>query len=354
MSSPVHGLRIAVIYNTDFASCERENGDEPPSYAADAEVAETAHHVCGALRDVGADAFPMPISSSLAGLVGRLRRQRTDLVFNLVESLGNEASREWQLPALLERYRVPYTGNAPRTLRASFAKEQAHAILSRAGVRVPRALAVKSVAELDQALAKGPVPETSFVKPARADGSIGIDQGSIVRDREALRARVEWLTRHLAGPCLVEEYLPGPEINVAVFPDPRDGWLVPTEIDFTGFPADYAPIVTYECKWVPGGPESTAFSRPCTSLGPAERDEVLEIARRALFAVQATGYGRVDLRFDAQGRPAVIDVNPNPDLHPDAGLAIAAATVGLGYSELVSQIASHALRTPIGVAAGQS
>ena len=57
---------------------------------------------------------------------------------------------------------------------------------------------------------------------------------------------------------------------------------------------------------------------------------------------RASGYGRVDVRMDARGRLYVIDVNPNPDLSADAGLARQAAAAGWSYPDLVGRIAELA------------
>jgi hypothetical protein len=55
------------------------------------------------------------------------------------------------------------------------------------------------------------------------------------------------------------------------------------------------------------------------------------------------GYGRVDMRIDAAGRPWVLEVNANPDIAPDAGLARMAAAAGLDYGALVRGICERAL-----------
>jgi hypothetical protein len=55
------------------------------------------------------------------------------------------------------------------------------------------------------------------------------------------------------------------------------------------------------------------------------------------------GYGRVDLRIDASGQPWILEVNPNPDIAPDAGLARMAGVAGIDYPALVRSICELAL-----------
>jgi D-alanine-D-alanine ligase len=77
--------------------------------------------------------------------------------------------------------------------------------------------------------------------------------------------------------------------------------------------------------------------------------ELIETARRAFLALGGNGYGRVDLRLDAGGRPAVIDVNPNPSLDRQGGFAAAARWAGLAYDDLIVLLAREAsLKEPHG------
>jgi hypothetical protein len=55
------------------------------------------------------------------------------------------------------------------------------------------------------------------------------------------------------------------------------------------------------------------------------------------------GYGRVDMRIDDQGRPWILEVNANPDIAPDAGLARMAGVAGIEYAALIRSICELAL-----------
>ncbi len=334
-------LRAAVLVNSDFESraAERESGG-PRGFEADAAVLDTARAVVAALARLGVATEELRVRASLAGVGAELARRGVGTVFNLVESIDNDYGREWQVPALLERHGVHYTGNGPRPLRLCRTKDRARRVLERAGVRVARGLSLRDASALTvKRLAALPFP--CFVKPARVDGSIGVDRDSLCPHPDALAARLERLGRHLPGPFLIEEYLPGKEINVSLFPEPVRGHVVATELDFSALSPDLPRFVTYDSKWNPASPEYASRSVPA-ALEPALQSEVESLARRAFSALGGSGYGRVDMRLDGAGRPCVIDVNPNNDLHPEAGLALAARSIGIDYEQLIAEILAHA------------
>jgi hypothetical protein len=82
----------------------------------------------------------------------------------------------------------------------------------------------------------------------------------------------------------------------------------------------------------------------CPADLPTElAEELRRIALTAWRAVGGQGYGRIDFRIDGNGKPWLLEVNANPDLAPDAGLARMAAVAGLDYSALVHAICEQAL-----------
>ena len=335
LSAPVPA-QFVVAHNTVEGDDEAE---EPPSLAADAEVEEVAHAVVAALSAGGVDAALLPVRS-LGPALAELEGGGATHVFNLVEGIGGDACGEPDFAQALEAARLPYTGNGPEVLTVALHKDLTRRLLAAFRIPVPEGRVIHSLADL----AAGPLPPWPlFVKPAAADGSIGVDQGSVVADRRSLRARVDRLLSAFDGPVLVEAYLPGPEVNVAVVPRPGGTVLLPTVIDFSRNPRDLWPIVSYDCKWVEGSAEYQAFSRPAAEVLPeAMIDRAVDVAGAACLAVGLQSSGRIDLRFSADGWPRVIDVNPNCDLPPEAGLALAARAAGIDYTDLILGVAADA------------
>ncbi|HET9993031.1 MAG TPA: hypothetical protein VFQ65_31065, partial [Kofleriaceae bacterium] len=103
-------------------------------------------------------------------------------------------------------------------------------------------------------------------------------------------------------------------------------------------------IVSYAAKWEEDHVDYAGTKPvPLRDATPALVAAIEQVALDAYRAVELRDYGRVDLRVDAAGMPWVIDVNPNPDISPDAGVTRAAAAAGMSYPQMVDEIARIAL-----------
>jgi D-alanine-D-alanine ligase len=269
--------------------------------------------------------------------------RRADLVFNLCEGVQGVAHWEDHVVAALEFAGVPFTGAGSWTVAACRRKAAANAILAAAGVPIPQ-----------WTLAHGRMPDDfplpAIVKPAAEDASAGLDRASVVTDRKSLRARVAAMTEQF-DEVLVQRYITGRELNVG-FVGQRA--LPVAEIDFTTMPAGRWPILTYAAKWHTGSPDDLGSVPVCPAmLSERLAGRVVRTAEAAWRALHGSGYGRVDLRVDAEGRPWVLEVNPNPDLTDEAGLSRMGRAAGWDYPELVRRIAEVALREAQGAKAAR-
>ncbi len=181
-----------------------------------------------------------------------------------------------------------------------------------------------------------------IVKPAREDGSIGIRFGSVATDLESLRQAVHWVWR-MHQPALVERFVDGREFSVSFLGNAPRTVLPLREIVFGPSFADRPRIVSYVAKWDPSAPEFRDTSSGSCDLPLDVQSKMVEYARRAFEALGCRDYGRVDVRLDVDGIPYFIDINPNCDLHPDAGYARAAGAAGMDYPSLIATLLENAL-----------
>jgi D-alanine-D-alanine ligase and related ATP-grasp enzymes len=183
-----------------------------------------------------------------------------------------------------------------------------------------------------------------IVKPLREDASIGIENSSVVCDIESLRQRVAFVVKTYNQPALVEEYIEGRELNVAIIGNERPTILPISEIDFSKLPPNYPKIVTYNAKWVEGTAEYIGTVGTCPAkLTSGVEQRVRDIARQAYMLMEIRDYARVDIRLNASNTPYVLEVNPNPDISRDTGFARSARAAGMTFEDMLAKIIETAL-----------
>jgi D-alanine-D-alanine ligase len=299
----------------------------------DVQILDTIEAVEVALTSAGNQALRVAVTPD-GRWVERVRRGKFDLVFNLCEGIDGVGALEPAVISALELMGVPYSGASSYTAAICLRKHVINGLLDRAGLPVP-AFGVVTPGS--------PLPAVGFpaiCKPAAEDASIGIEQRSVARNVRSLAARVDAMHSRW-DELLVQRYIDGREVNVGILGETA---LPIAEIDFAGMPKGMWRIVSYKSKWVTGCDEDLGSVPHCPAdLSPELAQELRRIALTAWRTVGGQGYGRIDFRIDANGKPWLLEVNANPDLAPDAGLARMAAVAGLDYAALVHAICENAL-----------
>ena len=265
--------------------------------------------------------------------IERVRRGKFDLAFNLCEGIDGVAALEPAVIAVLELFGIPYTGSSSATTSLTLRKYMVNSLLEREGLPVPAWRLSRRGATIE------PIGFPAICKPAAEDASIGIEQRSVVRSSRALGSRLRQM-HECWDEVLVQQFVDGREVNVGIL---GEEVLPVAEIDFGAMPRGMWRIVSYTSKWQAGSDEDLGAAPRCPAdLPDALTVECQRLALAAWRAVGGAGYGRVDMRIDADGRPWILEVNANPDIAPDAGLARMARAVGIDYAGMIRTVCAEA------------
>lgn len=296
-------------------------------------ILESVEAIENAIVDWGHQHVRIPVNPD-GRWVERMRRGNFDLAFNLCEGIDGVAAFEPMVISVLELFKIPYTGNSSTTAALCLRKNVVNTVLDRAGVPVPR----WSLARRGEKLTSVGYP--AICKPAAEDASIGIEQRSVVRSGSALTERIRAMHERW-DEVIIQRFIDGREVNVGIV---GDEVLPVAEINFGEMPRGMWKIVSYQSKWITGSEEDLGAKPTCPADLPAALTRDLKrIASMAWKAVRGQGYGRVDFRIDRDGRPWLLEVNPNPDIAPDAGLARMARTAGMDYNALIRRVCESGL-----------
>jgi len=285
----------------------------------------------GALQSLGYDTERIGNGMALAKQLAC--GKRWDLVFNIAEGLYGR-SREAQVPCLLEMFGIPYTFSDPLVCALTLDKAMTKRVVASAGLYTPRFAVVTSPADVDALQLEYPL----FAKPLAEGTGKGVDKDSRVESPAALKKVCTRLLERFAEPVLVEEYLPGREFTTAVLGTGREARIVGT-MEFSIRPNAPAQDYSYEVK---------ETCEQCVDYFPMPkgdlRDQVEALALGAFRVLECRDTGRIDLRLDAKGRPAFIEINVLPGLHPThSDLPMIATQEGMSYEELIRSIIQSAL-----------
>ena len=322
-------MKVAILYSDVSAESGKDEQD----------VVVQLEAIRKSLLGLGHKTILFPITLDLRKAEADLGRTKPDLVFNLVESLAGTGRFSHFAPALLEGLSMPFTGAGSESLYITTGKILSKERLRHAGIATPD-WTVESRSDSLEAAFDPPY----IIKPVWEDASVGLDDTSIVYDRENLPRMFREKSDRF-GKCFVESYIDGREFNVSLLED-RGGMQVlpPAEIVFKEFPDGKPRIVGYDAKW-----DSDSFEYHYTPRNfdfPGEDvfliGQLEDISRRCWDIFNLRGYARVDFRIDRDSKPWVIEINANPCISPDAGFVAAVNRAGLPYSRMIESILESA------------
>ncbi|MBP7127408.1 ATP-grasp domain-containing protein [Myxococcota bacterium] len=334
-------IRVLVLANAEFG---HDRADTEPEVLPDVvEVLGVSRRVTEELNQSSLFEARLALVQTMEDIRRALDEEAPDLVFHLVESLLCQQIYESFTASLLEHRGIPFTGSGSQALRGCLDKAWTTFWLGRNGIPVPRSVLVDAARlERDPGLLdRFPLP--AIVKPARTDGSVGIDQKAVIRSSpQALVDRVRLVLEEHGGRALVQEFLEGREFRVACLGNHPVQTMPVNELMFD-LPEGFERVYDYDSKWREGTPSFDGTWREVPRLPPRLQHRLESLARASFERMGMRDYGTVEFRMDAAGMPRVIDINANCDLGEAAWFSKTCRLRGISHGDLIRTIASMAV-----------
>jgi D-alanine-D-alanine ligase len=295
------------------------------------DIIEQVEYVESHLHEMKIKTYRKGITNNFMNELAGLALEKPDFVFNLAESINNKGELLYFVPAILNMYSIPYTGNPLEAMFITTSKALTHKILSGAGLSTPSAFLPSQAKNLEHG-------KKYIVKPIWEDGSLGINADSVFI---AGPGSVEKLAEFNDSHWIIQEFIDGREFNISVMMG-KNGpeVLPPAEMTFINYSDDRPRIVDFKAKWEEGSfeYENTVRMFPGRNLDLELAGKLNELSLGCWDVFGLKGYARVDLRVDEYNNPYIIEVNANPCISPNGGFAAATHEAGYKFTDVLQWI----------------
>ncbi len=292
-----------------------------------------------ALRENDFPVARLAVGLDFAALKKTLSPYENPYVVNLVESLDGADSLQSIFTQLLEHWGIAFSGSGSQAMLLSNNKILAKTVLSGHGIPTPGYCWLDDAGQLQRTPTFVKPDGLWIVKPVAMHASLFMDDASVrgFADFAEIARHLRTLSGQHAIPFFAEQFIEGREFNISALEKDGKAWVLPpAEIDFSQLRTGKPKIVGYAAKWQEDSPEYAATKRVFNTIKPDSplADTLQQLTEKTWTAFGLTGYARVDYRVDLIGNPYVLEINANPSLDPDAGLAAAACEAGLDFTRL--------------------
>lgn len=323
-------LRVLVLMHNHLVP--RDDDDDEQR-----RISRMERAVLATLHKLGHEAKALGLGDELAPIRPAIEEFKPQVAFNMLTYFHDVASYEAHVVSYLELLKQPYTGCNPRGIVLAGDKALSKKILAYHRIPCPQFALFARGCRRPRLPKRMQFPV--IVKSVIEQGSAGIAQASVVKDDDSLQERVEFLHRTLATDVVAEQFIDGRELTVSVLGNARLQTFPCWELWFDNLPERSEAIATSRVKWDEEYADRIgAHTGRARGLEPEQEKRLLHIARRTYRALDLSGYARIDLRMDQDGRAYVLEANPNPDLTPGEDFPESAEAVGLPYEQLIQRV----------------
>jgi len=283
--------------------------------------------IAEAIKELG---FELKHFKADSDLCNKVMRYNPDLVFNR-SNLDHKNKEIAITPELLDRLGIPYTGPNAKNCIIAFNKYLTKTILRSLDIPTSEFVMITDPSNIQ-------IPENMsfplFIKPVTGGCSLGIEGENLVFREKSCRAICKNLINTFDRPVIVEEFLDGREFTVGLLGNDPPAPL--PILEFINYAEKAYSFRSFTSKMIMGEYEQDSCP---AAVSKKEKNEIIDLAVRAYNAIGCRDYARIDIRFDKDNMPHVLEVNAFPSLIPGkSSFAHMAEKFGLSFTELIREI----------------
>jgi D-alanine-D-alanine ligase len=285
-----------------------------------------------ACKNLKWDVVCIAVGDDLMKALLKVKKAKPDLVFNLVEALWGKGELIYFVPAILNSFKIPYTGVPLDALFVTTNKVLAKKIMRSYDLPTADFFSVNELDMLNNS-------KTYIAKPIWEEASVGISEDFIFKPSE--KHKIKKIRQLSASHYFIEEYIDGREFNVSLLSG-KNGLevLPPAEIVFSEYFKDKYKIVGYKAKWDKNSEEYKHSKRVFGGLEENRKleKELMKVLLKLWKVFNLRGYARVDFRVDGANKIYVLEINGNPCIAPDSGFVAANSYAGYTVEMMIGRI----------------
>ena len=322
--------KIALIHS----DAKREYFPTEEQYLTEKDAKSEAKVIAGYIEKMGIKTLLIPGNEVLAE---KLRKEKPDMVINLVGSVKGSEYLASTIPGVLEILDLPYTGAGILGESLSYNKFLLKKLLQQNGVPVPAyQLFITPTDSLDPTLRFPLISKLNEIH-----GGVEIDRSAVSENEKELRERLKFLISTYNQPVLVEEFIVGREVT-AILLEGLNKKVYLAEKVFSDMNEKYK-FATFDDQWK---------NRESSFTYQKYEDEILQgYVRKAFEITRMADYAKFDIRVDESGRYHFIDSNSNPAFGPkelDVAIANVLDLYGITFTEILKRLITNTMRDAAG------
>lgn len=296
----IKGLKIGIIYS----DVKREYFPTDAQYITEMDAEKEAKVVADYLEKMETIPLLYPGNDML---IEKLKKDKPDVVFNLVDSVKGNEYLSSTIPGILDMLDIPYTGAGLLGLALTYNKTLVKKLFSLVGVPVPNSQLFTTPNDVIDPNLRFPL----ISKLNEIHGAVEITKDAISENEKHLRERLKFLIGTYNQHVVVEEFIAGREITSYVL-EGMNTKVYMAEKKFNKPTENYV-FSTFEDQWEEATEDKTTWPYAYEKY---EDPQLKELTKKAFDIARMADYAKFDVRMDQSGRYFFIDANANPAFGP--------------------------------------